>query len=278
MGISYTPMSIRCQYYVCLISIFSLSSYMAITYIDTAMTICKTSDRVVKIGEAIRLIRTARQWSLDAMSERSGVNRMSLSEIERGIVDPRRSTLEKITRGLGYRSMEDLISDASRMAPGGDLGRHDPDALYPGAEFEPANIDISRGYVRNDVPVVGGAEASTNGLITWSDDGVIRAEVEDFVSRSFADGDPRAYALRVRGDSMVPRYRPGEIVVAQPRLQARDGDYACVQLASGERLIKRVFRDDGGWILHSENPSYPDRKATNEEIVAMHRIKHSIAP
>jgi phage repressor protein C with HTH and peptisase S24 domain len=75
---------------------------------------------------------------------------------------------------------------------------------------------------------------------------------------------------------MSPRYRPGEIIVAQPRLTCRDGDYAVAILTSGERLVKRVFRTTNGWVLHSENALFTDRTVSDDEIVALHRVKHSI--
>jgi phage repressor protein C with HTH and peptisase S24 domain len=144
-------------------------------------------------------------------------------------------------------------------------------------EAEEFDRDISRGYKKHDVPVIGDAEASTNGFIAWDDEGLVRAEITEWVSRSFADGDPRAYALRVRGDSMVPRYFPGEVIVAQPREICRDGDYAVAILKSGERLVKRVFRHADGWLLHSENPLYPDRQVADDDVLMLHRIRHSIA-
>lgn len=243
------------------------------TYVVDALPVWETSSVVFEIGDVIRKLRRERHWSLDKMAEVSGVNRMSLSEIERGVVDPRRSTIEKVAGAFGLQ-----IDGLYALAKASDPVRHAGTQQSNELEAEHYDADITRGYKKNDVPVVGDAEASIAGLISWDEAGIVRGQVEDWVSRSFADGDPLAYALRVRGDSMVPRYHPGEIVVAQPRLTARDGDYACVQLVTGERLIKRVFRYDGGWILHSENASYPDRRATNEEIAAMHRIKHSIAP
>lgn len=158
-----------------------------------------------------------------------------------------------------------------------DLPRHAGTGEHPSSELEHFDRDISRGYKKHDVPIVGDAEASANGIIAWDDEGIVKAQVDSFVSRAFSDGDQRAYALRVRGDSMVPRYFPGEIVIAQPRIQPKDGDFACVQLTNGERLIKRVFKKDGGWILRSLNEAYPLREVLNEEVHAIHVIRHSVS-
>lgn len=186
------------------------------------------------------------------------------------------STVVRLEKGRNVESttidaIEAALSEAER-----DQSGHRRTREHDDSEVEDFDRDITRGYKRRDVPVVGDAEASTNGLIAWDSEGVVSAQVEEWVARSFADGDPRAYALRVRGDSMIPRYFPGEVIVAQPRLPVRDGDFACVILTSGERLVKRVFRKDRTWLLKSLNEVYPERLVAEEEIAAMHRIKHSI--
>lgn len=165
----------------------------------------------------------------------------------------------------------DLMPPVKRDPPG-----HTSTGQHSGPDATDYEGDITRGYKKNDVPIVGWAEAQTNGLIAWNDDGLVRGQIEEWVSRSFADGDPKAYALRIRNDSMVPRYHPGEIIVAQPQVRAKDGDYAVVQFVSEERVVKRIFRRDGRWVLHSENPLYSDREVLDEDIASIHPIRHSI--
>lgn len=60
--------------------------------------------------------------------------------------------------------------------------------------------------------------------------------------------DPDAFAARVSGDSMTPKYRPGEIVIFSPAAAVRSGDDAFVRLDDGQTTFKRVFfeKDDAG--------------------------------
>lgn len=37
-------------------------------------------------------------------------------------------------------------------------------------------------------------------------------------------GDPQAYALEISGDSMLPVYRDGDIVIVSPAASVRRGD------------------------------------------------------
>jgi len=227
---------------------------------------------VPSFGENVRALRQKRGLKAKDLADAVDVSPSVVSAWENdrsGL--PETPTLFRLAKALRV-SIDELLSGLDAEY---DLIRH----TGTGQEHEPELIDrdITRGYKKNDVPVVGDAEASTNGIIQWDNVGLVRAEIEAWVSRAFSDGDPKAYALRVRGDSMVPRYFPGEIVIAQPRIQPRDGDFACVQLANGERLVKRVFRTSSGWVLRSMNEAYPPREVSNEEVHAVHVIRHSVA-
>jgi repressor LexA len=53
--------------------------------------------------------------------------------------------------------------------------------------------------------------------------------------------DRDAFAARVHGDSMTPKYRQGDIVIFSPSLPVRDGDDCFVRFADGHTTFKRVF-------------------------------------
>lgn len=53
--------------------------------------------------------------------------------------------------------------------------------------------------------------------------------------------DPDAFAARVSGDSMSPKYREGDIVIFSPRATVRDGDDAFVRFEDGQTTFKRVY-------------------------------------
>lgn len=222
-------------------------------------------------GKNLTAIRQARNLKGKELAARIGATPSMVSRWERQDVDPESETAAKLAHALDV-SIDELLG-----GPGRDQIWQGGTGQPPRDEFEEFDRDITRGYKKGDVPVVGDAEASTNGVIAWNDEGLVRGQIEEWVARAFSNGDPRSYALRVRGDSMEPRYSPGELVVAQPNAQLRDGDYAVVMLRSDERLVKRVFRTSGGWILRSLNPLYPDRTVTDDDVVMVHAIRHHIA-
>ena len=53
--------------------------------------------------------------------------------------------------------------------------------------------------------------------------------------------DRDAFAARVHGDSMTPKYREGDIVIFSPAQTVRDGDDCFVRFADGHTTFKRVF-------------------------------------
>ena len=57
--------------------------------------------------------------------------------------------------------------------------------------------------------------------------------------------DRDAFAARVYGDSMVPKYREGDIVIFSPTVPAREGDDCFVRFKDGQTTFKRVFFESG---------------------------------
>jgi len=60
--------------------------------------------------------------------------------------------------------------------------------------------------------------------------------------------DAQAFAARVVGDSMVPDFCEGDIVVFSPNTALRNGDDCFVRFDDGETTFKRVYQDDADTI------------------------------
>ena len=70
------------------------------------------------------------------------------------------------------------------------------------------------------------------------------------------NGDPRCFALRVRGESMIGAgICDGDTVVVRPQPSADNGDIV-VALLENEATVKRLRKDDSGVWLMPENPSF----------------------
>ncbi len=125
------------------------------------------------------------------------------------------------------------------------------------------------------VPVVGTAQLGDDGYWleleypTGSGDGFV-----DYPSR-----DPNAYALRCKGDSMRPRIKPGEFVVAEPNQRYNPGDEVVVKDRRGRVMVKVFnFTRDGMIELGSINEDHRPITLDAQEIEYVHRVVAILQP
>jgi phage repressor protein C with HTH and peptisase S24 domain len=126
------------------------------------------------------------------------------------------------------------------------------------------------GPVRQRIPVIGYAQAGESGY--FDDAGYPVGTGWDEVV--FPDiGDPHAYALEVSGDSMMPVYRDGDLIVLSPGANLRRGDRVVVKTVGGEVMCKELARMSANRIeLKSVNTEHPDRTLPREEVAWMARV------
>lgn len=75
------------------------------------------------------------------------------------------------------------------------------------------------------------------------------------------------FALRIRGNSMEPLIRYGEIVIVRRQDEYNDGDIVIALVNGSEGVCKLLeYRDNGGLCLRSLNPDYPPMIYTREQI------------
>jgi len=63
------------------------------------------------------------------------------------------------------------------------------------------------------------------------------------------------FALRVMGDSMAPEFWDGCIIVVEPRVQARHGQYVVVDYA-GDTTFRQFVEENGRRFLKPLNDTY----------------------
>jgi len=85
--------------------------------------------------------------------------------------------------------------------------------------------------------------------------------------------DRNAYALRVRGDSMHPRYRAGEYIVVEPNIEPQPGEDVVVICRDGRKLLKTLgWTRDGSVSLLSINNGHAPVTLDLEEVERMHTV------
>lgn len=105
------------------------------------------------------------------------------------------------------------------------------------------------------VPLVSSVQAGT-----WCEavDNFQPGEAEEWVPAP-AKHSPHAYALRVTGTSMEPRFREGEIIVVDPEISADSGKFVVAKkTGSHEVTLKQLIREGGESYLKAMNPHWPE--------------------
>ena len=88
--------------------------------------------------------------------------------------------------------------------------------------------------------------------------------------------DRDAFAARVHGDSMAPKYNEGDIVIFSPAAEPRDGDDCFIRFAGGDTTFKRAFfetSDDGTPMvrLQPRNERYRPQLIAADEITGLYK-------
>ena len=107
----------------------------------------------------------------------------------------------------------------------------------------------------------------------WTDGDHPTGATDEYADVSTAD--PHAFACRVVGDSMVPRYQPGEYALVEPGTVPDLEDDVLVRLRTGETMLKRLLSRRGGVRLGSYNTTEV-LTFHEEEITWMYYVAHPI--
>jgi repressor LexA len=88
--------------------------------------------------------------------------------------------------------------------------------------------------------------------------------------------DRDAFAARVHGDSMVPKYSQGDIVIFSPAAAPREGDDCFVRFKDGQTTFKRVFFETGDngastLRLQPRNERYRAQIVPSEDATGLYR-------
>lgn len=99
---------------------------------------------------------------------------------------------------------------------------------------------------KNAVPIVGDIACGTP----------ITAEENVQGFADLPDGIRADFALRCKGESMVPTFRDGDLVLIRQQPDVDDGQIAAVSI-DGEATLKHVYHHNGGLLLIADNASFP---------------------
>ena len=151
-----------------------------------------------------------------------------------------------------------------------------PNRPKPNASFPPRFQRFSQ---QHTIPLMGQSEAGPNGKFIMNGQ-----KVADVFCPPGLENVPNAYAVRVYGTSMEPRYRAGETVWLNPQVPVRSGDDVVVQLkakADGDEMASYIkeFRSRSSKLLRlwQHNPEDGESKELefdNDDVFSVHKVVH----
>lgn len=90
-----------------------------------------------------------------------------------------------------------------------------------------------------------------------------------------ASPDPHAFLVPVVGNSMVPRFNPGEFALVEPGTEPEIEDSVLVRLVTGETMIKRLLSRRAGIRLGSYN-DVTVLTFSDDQVTWMYYIAHPV--
>ncbi|MBB3965980.1 MULTISPECIES: helix-turn-helix transcriptional regulator [Rhizobium] len=192
------------------------------------------------------------------LARRAGLDPTSFNKSKRLSADgrlrwPSTESIAKVLEAT-RSSMEEFLSF---MRPQGSF------STLPEGAFPPQGSSI---------PLLGFAQAGAGGF--FDDGGFPAGQGWDVVEFPAAPSQKAGvYALEVQGESMMPLYRDGDVLIVEPGAQVRRNDRVVVKTREGEVMAKVLMRQSPRSIeLMSLNPEHPNRTIELSDVDWIARI------
>ncbi|MBP2845403.1 helix-turn-helix domain-containing protein [Dickeya oryzae] len=193
------------------------------------------------LGERLFARREELQMTQETLADKAGVTRMAISKIELGVTQkPRADNLFALAKALKVNPTWLVSGRGEKELSGITAGLVVDNAT-------PAEI------LTREVP-----------LISWVQAGSFTEAVllprEDYTYYPCpVKCSEHSFALRIEGESMLPRFEPGDIIYVDPELiDPPSGKYVIVRLNGNfEATFKQLQIMDGQRYLKALNPDYP---------------------
>ena len=261
------------------------------------------------LGAKIRRQRRRLGLTLDELAVRSSISKPYLSLIETGRAPnpPSDDKVRRLEQALGfdanslltmahlYRTPEDvravlrqLLKQRKKPEGAGDTQAEGPEE-FPGdldaAYFSGALRDLAEARSANvqqmevhAVPIIN--KVSAGYPREFTDLSYPRGVADDYMACPDLP-DTNAFAARVCGDSMSPKYHEGDVVVFSPALVPRSGDDCFVRFDDAQTTFKRVFfeNDEAGKStlrLQPRNEKYRPQVLPTEKVTGLYKALYRL--
>lgn len=196
---------------------------------------------MMTIGEFIEKRRKELGITLDEIGKITGVGKSTVKKWETGLISnmgrDKIANLSKILKVSPAVFINDSIDDYN-------------EAVNLPVMSKPKGVKIPvLGYVRAGIPI-----SAVEEILDYE-------EISEEMSRQ-----GKFFALKIKGDSMEPKFSEGDVVIVQQQSTVENGDIAVVLVNGGDATVKKFYRSDSGIKLISTNPAYDPFFFTPDEV------------
>lgn len=221
-----------------------------------------------QIWRALDHLAEVNGLSVSALARQAGLDPTTFNRSKRVMADGR-------LRWPSTESIAKVLAATQTTAEQffGLMLRDDPAYDFAGtmpARHENVPDGLMAHAMQRAIPQIGFAQAGNGGF--FDDAGFPAGTGWDEIHFPEVE-DENAYALEISGDSMLPVFRDGDVVVVSPVASIRRGDRVVVKTRDGEVMAKELARKTARHVeLRSLNPAYEDRHIPLERLEWMARI------
>lgn len=182
----------------------------------------------MSIGKRIANLREEYGWKQYELAQKMDLNPAALNKIENGKRSIKEEEISKVAQIFGIST--DTLLGVNTPRPG------------------------------NRIPILGTVVAgqpayAAENIVGWE-------EVTDKMSMQ-----GKLFALKVKGSSMEPEFKEGDIVIVREQTDIESGDIAVVLINGDEATLKKVKKDPNGLFLYAFNQAvYEPHFYSNNDI------------
>ena len=187
----------------------------------------------MNVGQRIQQKMKEQRLSQNKLAKAAQLSQAGISAIISGQVSPKEVTLSAIANALNC-SVSELMGE---IAPG----------IIP--------------IVRKSVPIIGSIACGER----------VSPDTEAEGYADLPDGVKADFALRCKGDSMIPTFINGDIVLIRQQPEVNNGQIAAVNI-DGETTLKHLYYQDGGILLVADNPAFAPVFVPAEKGIIVHGL------
>ena len=166
-------------------------------------------------------------------------------------------------RGLSQAKLASNLGYAPSTIGMWENGQREPDyeTLEILADYFNVNMEVllSGKLSPTKIPVLGVVRA---GIPMEAVENII--DYEEIAPEMAKHGE--FFALKIKGDSMEPKFSEGDVVIVRKQSDVESGDIAIVLVNGDDATIKKVQKFNGGLNLIPSNSSYDVLTYSNEQI------------